>query len=59
MQSAREGNAIDIYLKKSVEYVLDEEALPLIRNSPKWIAAFQNGRALKAYCIQPGTFENE
>ncbi len=50
------GNPVDIYLKKSVEFVLDEEALRVIRNSPKWIPAFQNGKALNAYRIQPVTF---
>ena len=30
-----EGNLVDISMKKSVEFVLDEEALRVIRNSPK------------------------
>ncbi|MEO6719901.1 MAG: energy transducer TonB [Ferruginibacter sp.] len=54
-----EGKTTEIYLKKSVEFVLDEEALRVIRDSPLWIPAFQNGRALNAYRIQPVTFVKE
>ncbi len=52
----KEGGLADIYLKKSVEFVLDEEALRVVRNSPKWIPAFQNGKPLNAYRVQPLTF---
>ncbi len=50
------GNITDIKLHKSVEYSLDEEALRLIRQSPKWEPAFQNGKNVKAYRRQPVTF---
>ncbi len=53
------GNTSNIYLKKSVEFVLDEEALRVIRNSPPWIPAFQNGKTLNAYRLQPITFIKE
>lgn len=50
------GNTAAIYLKKSVEFILDEEALRVIRQSPAWIPAFQNGKPVNAYRIQPITF---
>lgn len=50
------GNITDTRLHKSVEYSLDEEALRLIRQSPKWEPAFQNGKNVKAYRRQPVTF---
>jgi protein TonB len=52
----KEGEIADIYLKKSVEFILDEEALRVVRSSPKWIPAFQNGKPLNAYRVQPLTF---
>jgi TonB family protein len=54
-----EGKTTEIYLKKSVEFVLDEEALRVIRESPLWIPAFQNGQPLNVYRIQPVTFIKE
>ena len=50
------GTVFNIYLKRSVEYVLDEEAKRLIEKSPEWKPAFQNGKPLKAYRLQPITF---
>lgn len=50
------GKIINIYLKKSVEYVLDEEAKRVIEKSSDWKPAFQNGRALKGYRLQPISF---
>ncbi|MBI3137623.1 MAG: TonB family protein [Sphingobacteriales bacterium] len=51
-----EGKTIQLRVLKSVEYSLDKEALRLIKESPKWNPAFQNGRKVKAYRIQPITF---
>ena len=53
------GKTSDIYLKKSVEFVLDEESLRVIRESPLWEPAFQNGNKVNAYRIQPLTFIKE
>lgn len=53
----KEGVAENIYMKKSVEFVLDEEAIRVIRASPKWVPAFQNGKTVNAYRIQPLTFQ--
>jgi len=53
------GNVVDVFMKKSVEYVLDEEAIRVIRNAPPWVPAFQNGKPIKAYRLQPLTFFKE
>lgn len=51
-----DGSIVDPFVSKSVEYILDETSLKIIRSSPKWIPAFQNGRTVKAYRRQPLTF---
>lgn len=53
------GKTKDVYLRKSVEFVLDEEALRVIRDSPLWEPAFQNGKNVNAYRVQPFTFLKE
>ncbi len=50
------GKCVDVYLRKSVEFVLDEEAVRVIENSPTWNPAVQDGKKLNAYRIQPFTF---
>ena len=37
-------------------YGMEEEALRVIMKGPKWIPAYQNGRAVNAYRRQPITF---
>lgn len=54
-----EGKCVDIHLAKSVEYVLDEEAIRIIENSPVWKPAIQDGRKVNAYRRQPITFAKE
>jgi periplasmic protein TonB len=44
------------YIARSVEYSLDEESLRIVRLSGKWVPAFQNGRFVKSYKIQPIIF---
>ncbi len=51
-----DGSLTDLKIQRSVEYSLDNEALRLIRRSPKWEPAFQDGRKVKAYRVQPLTF---
>jgi protein TonB len=51
-----DGSIKDVRLYKSVEYSLDSEALRLIKKSPNWIPAFQLGKHVKAYRVQPITF---
>lgn len=50
------GKTTDIYIKKLVEYYLDDEAIAVIQSSPLWEPAWQNGRAVNAYRMQPITF---
>lgn len=51
-----EGKAVDVFLRRSVEFILDEEALRVIEKSPLWNPAVQNGKQVNAYRIQPITF---
>ncbi|MFT3908908.1 MAG: TonB family protein [Ferruginibacter sp.] len=53
----KNGHPCDIYLRKSVELVLDEEALRVMYKMPDWEPAMQNGRLVNAYRVQPVTFE--
>lgn len=46
-----------VYVDKSVEYSLDEEALRMILNSPAWTPASRNGRLVKSYKKQPINFQ--
>ncbi len=41
---------------QSVEFSIDREALRLVSSSPPWEPAFQEGKNVKAYRIQPITF---
>ena len=47
------GEVQEVFIAKSVEFVLDEDAIEIIRKSPKWIPAWQNGGAVNAYRRQP------
>lgn len=53
------GRPSDIFIRKSVEYVLDEEVLRVIYNMPDWSPAVQNGKKVKAYRVQPFSFIKE
>jgi len=48
-----QGNVTGVEICKSREYYLDQEALRLISNSPKWIPAIQSGKKVKSYKKQP------
>ena len=50
------GKCTDIYVKKSIEFVLDEEVKRIIYLSPPWNPAEQGGKKVKACRIQPITF---
>lgn len=50
------GKCVDIHLRLSVEFILDEEAMRLIQNSPPWQSAIQDGRKVNAYRVQPISF---
>lgn len=55
----KEGKCVDVHLKKSVEFILDEEVIRIIEKSPKWQPAIQNGRIINAYRVQPITFTKQ
>ncbi len=52
-----DGTTSDIRILRSIEYSLDEEAIRLISDSPKWRPAHQDGRLVKAYRRQPLNFQ--
>ncbi len=52
----REGNVSDIKSLTNWGYGMEKEVLRLLKISPKWSPAMQNGRAVKAYRKQPVTF---
>jgi periplasmic protein TonB len=50
------GVISDVKALSSHGYGMEEEAVKVIRKGPAWVAAIQNGRAVKAYRKQPITF---
>lgn len=46
-----------VWLSRSVEFDLDEEAIRIILNSPAWNPASRNGRLIDAYKRQPVIFK--
>ena len=52
----KEGKILDPEIIQSVEFSLDQEALRIIKQSPAWVPAFQNGKKVKSYKKQPITF---
>ena len=53
----KEGNISDVRAMTSNGYGMEEEAMKVIKKGPKWTAAVQNGRSVKAYRKQPITFQ--
>ena len=51
-----DGSVNDIFLFKSLEYSLDDESVRMIKESPKWEPAHQNGKKVKSYKRQPIVF---
>jgi protein TonB len=51
------GKVVDVDLHKSVEFILDEEAIRVIEASPLWQPAMQEGKRVNAYRLQPITFQ--
>ena len=51
-----DGLVREAFITKSVEYTLDENALEIIKQSPKWKAAWQNGHAVSSYRRQSFTY---
>ena len=50
------GKLQDIHLRKSVEFILDEEGIGVMAKMPDWIPAEKDGIKRDAYRIQPVTF---
>lgn len=55
----KEGNISDVRALTNHGYGMEEEAIRVIKKGPKWNAAIQNGRQVKAYRKQPITFRVE
>ncbi|MBO9198989.1 MULTISPECIES: energy transducer TonB [Niastella] len=51
------GTIGDMYMYRSVEFSLDEEAMRLIHESPKWEPSTKEGKPVKAYKLQPLIFD--
>jgi TonB family protein len=52
----KEGKVQDVIIDKSVHPSLDKEAIRLIKNSPNWIPAQQDGKKVNSYKKQPIVF---
>ena len=52
----KEGKVVDVFLSRSVEFILDEEGIRIIENSPLWHPAIQEGKNVNAYRRQPILF---
>ena len=53
----RDGSLTDIKVMRGVDPLLDNEALRVIRNSPKWTPGMQRGRAVKVKYTFPFNFQ--
>jgi len=53
----QEGNVSDMKALTNHGYGMEQEAIRVLKKADKWIPANQNGRPVKAYRIQPITFE--
>jgi periplasmic protein TonB len=52
----KDGKVSDVQVIRSVDPLLDEEAMRLIKNSPNWTPALQSGKKVKSYKKQPIIF---
>jgi periplasmic protein TonB len=52
----RDGTLSEIVVENKVNPFFAKEALRVIKKSPRWIPAYQNGRKVNAYKRQPITF---
>lgn len=55
----KEGNIMDPYIQKSIEYSLDQESLRIIIQSGKWDPATKNGIPVNSYKVQPLNYRLE
>lgn len=52
-----EGRVTNPVIAQSVEFSIDQESLRIIKSSPLWTPAMQNGRKVKSYKKQPIIFK--
>ena len=55
----KDGNIADPYIRKSVEYSLDQESLRLVIQSGKWDPALKDAIPVDSYKVQPLNFRLE
>ncbi len=51
------GSVFDVKLEKSVYLFLDEEAVRVLREMPKWNPGIKNGKGIKVKCYVPVVFK--
>jgi outer membrane biosynthesis protein TonB len=51
------GKCVNIYMRKSLNYFLDNDAKQIINKSPLWDAAIKNGKKISIDFSQPFVFE--
>ena len=52
----KDGDISDVKAETSFGHGMEEEAIRVIKNGPKWLPAMQDGRKVNAYRRQPITF---
>jgi periplasmic protein TonB len=53
---SRDGSITDVVSETNYGFGMELEAIKIIKNSPSWIPAMQNGRIVNSYRRQPLTF---
>lgn len=53
---SKDGSISDVHALTNIGYGMEEEAIRVIKEGPKWIPAQQNGHYVNAYRQQPVTF---
>ena len=54
-----EGNVGDVYVEIPFHPEFDDEALRVMKKSPKWTPAIKNNRKIKSYIRQPISFSQQ
>lgn len=55
----KDGSVNDVKVKQGIGGGCDEEAVRILRNSPKWKPGMIKGSAVRTYCVQPVNFQLE
>jgi protein TonB len=56
---SRDGSVSDVTALTHCGYGMEREVIRVIKNGPKWLPAFQDGRIVNAYRVQPVIFQVE